>query len=123
MIDSSCLKISLARCSKPTTCPLQSLVMIKNQRFWPSFNLRTKSFTVNKDVMIRIYGFWKTRNDGIFRGTFLGTFSKNFRSGSKWSKYTYVRVIAYSELYFSRYEIFWKTRNFRRNSADFFQKS
>ena len=50
-------------------------------------------------------------------------FFKNFRNGSKWSKYTYVRVIAYSERYFSRYEIFWKTRNFRLNSAEFFQKS
>ena len=27
---------------------------------------------------------------GIFRGTFRGTFFKNFRNGSKWSKYTYV---------------------------------
>ena len=35
-------------------------------------------------------GFWKTRNDGIFRGTFRGTFFKNLRNGSKWSKYTYV---------------------------------
>ena len=31
-------------------------------------------------------GFSKTRNDGTFRGTFF----KNFRNGSKWSKYTYV---------------------------------
>ena len=62
-------------------------------------------------------GFWKTRNDGIFRGTFF----KNFRNGSKWSKYTYVWVVAYSERYFSRYEIFWKTRHFRRNSAEFFK--
>ena len=26
-------------------------------------------------------GFWKTRNDGIFRGMFRGTFFKNFRNG------------------------------------------
>ena len=45
-------------------------------------------------------GFWKTRNDGIFRGKFRGSFFKNFRNGSKWSKYTYVWVIAYSERYF-----------------------
>ena len=64
-------------------------------------------------------GFWETRNDGIFRGTFF----KNFRNGSKWAKYTYVWVIAYSERYFSCYEIFWNTWNFRRNSAEFFQKS
>ena len=46
-----------------------------------------------------VYGFWKTRNDGIFRITFRRTFFKNFRNGSKWSKYTYVWVRAYLEQY------------------------
>ena len=46
-------------------------------------------------------------------------FFKNFRNGSKWSKYNYVRVLAYSEQYFSRYDIVWKIRISRRNSAEF----
>ena len=66
-----------------------------------------------------VYGFSKTRNDGIFRGTFCGTFFKNFKSGSKLSKYTYVTVISYLGQYFSRCDFFWKTRNFKRNSAEF----
>ena len=70
-----------------------------------------------------IYGFGKTRNDGIFRGTLRGTFFKNFRDGLQWSKYTYEWVIAYSERYFSPYKLFWKARNFRRNSAESFKMS
>ena len=67
----------------------------------------------------KMSGCWKTRNDGVFCGTFRETFFKNVRNGSKWSQYTYVWVIAYSEQYFSCYDIFWKTRNFWRNYAEF----